>query len=479
MKHVSFIFLALIGSLVSSPLQAADGPPPSRQKQEILRITLHPMAETRPALKYRLLPPLSERRPGNAAVWWNQLLSYNGGLLAELDKRETRDRIEKWMAIPIGDPREQAFRAKEPIVDKLIVDKAAENDLFAKLDYAARFDSCDWEFPWGNWDILNPMVTEIRVRRSWGLLLAAKAHREIADKKYDDALHSVQTGLALARHLGQSRRFLSAALGTQIATFIADQVEQFVQQPDAPNLYWSLVMLPEPLIDYHASYETEMNNLYFGLPYLQDLEKRSLGKEQWDDLLARLLADLSKSHIDVPSARLAEGYARAKKYLIGHGRMQAEVEAMPQSQVILLFTVSLYQELSDERYKLWFLHYGEAAAEYQRQDAKLREDLQQEIIPLAAAGQLAFVDLKRVETRIPFIIARLRIFEALRIYAAGHDGHLPQQLADIREVPIPLNPYNDKPFAYSCDGDRVLLSAESGRSDGPWRCEITMTSKAK
>ena len=55
---------------------------------------------------------------------------------------------------------------------------------------------------------------------------------------------------------------------------------------------------------------------------------------------------------------------------------------------------------------------------------------------------------------------RLRIFEALRIYAAAHDGHLPQQLADIHEVPIPLNPYNDKPFDYSRDGDRAFLTQE-------------------
>jgi hypothetical protein len=325
-----------------------------------------------------------------------------------IDKRETRDKIEEWMAIPLGDPREKALRAKEPVVDKL-----AENELSAKLDYAARFDSCDWEFPSGNWDILSG-GTELQARQSWGLLL-----------------------------------------------------------------YWSLVMLPEPLIDYHAGYETEMNNICFGLPYLQDLEKKGLGKEQWDDLLARLLADLSKLHIDVPAAKIAEGHARAKQYLIGQGRKQAEVEAMPQSQVVLLFTVGLYQELSDEQYKVCLLHYGEAAAEYRRQEAKLGDDLRQEIIPLAAAGHVALVDLKRVETRIPFIMARLRIFEALRIYAAAHDGHLPQQLADIHEVPIPLNPYNDKPFDYSRDGDRALLSAENGRSDGPWRCEITMSSKAK
>ncbi len=413
-------------------------------------------------MKYRLLPPLLERRAGNAAVWWNQLLAYyNGSLLTELDKRETRDKIEAWMAIPIGDPREKEFRAREPIVDKL-----QENGIFAKLDYAARFDACDWELPC-DLQIVDPYAAELRARRSCGLLLAAKAHREIADRKYDDAVHTFQTGFALARDVGHRHLFISAALGTQIATLTAEQVEQFIQQPDAPNLYWSLVMVPEPLIDYHAGFESEMNNLYFGTPYLRDLDKKRLSNAQWDDLLARLLADCSKYHIDAPVTKIAEGYPRAKKYLIDNGRKQAEVEAMPRSQVILLFTVRLYEELSDEQYKVWFLSYGDAAAEWQRQEGKMREGYRQEIIPLAASGQVAFVDLKRVETRVPFFISRLRIFEALRIYAAAHDGSLPRQLTDIREVPIPVNPYDGKPFTYRCDGNRAFLSVESGPKQGP------------
>lgn len=104
------------------------------------------------------------------------------------------------------------------------------------------------------------------------------------------------------------------------------------------------------------------------------------------------------------------------------------------------------------------------------------EGYRQEIIPLAASGQVAFVDLKRVETRVPFFISRLRIFEALRIYAAAHDGSLPRQLTDIREVPIPVNPYDGKPFTYRCDGNRAFERRKRTEA-GPWCCEITMTQK--
>jgi len=466
--------MALLASFATGALSAAEKTPPSSKEQEIPRVTLHPMAEPRAPLKYRLLPPLLDCRPGNAAVWWNQLLFYDGTLLAEAEKRETIEKILKWMTIPIGSPREKEFLAREPILDKL-----PENAFFAKLDYAARFDSCDWEFPWGNWDILNPIVAELKALQHWGLLLAAKAHHEIADKKYDEALHTIQTGFALARHLGQRHTFISAMLGGVIATTIGYQVEQFIQQPDAPNLYWSLVMLPQPLVDFHISFEAEMNNVFFALPYLQGLEKKSLSKEQWDEMLSRLLADCSKSHFDVPLARITEGYPRAKRYLIDHGRKKAEVEGMSRAQVILLYSTSFFRELRDDQYKALFLSYAECKTELQRLEVRVREAQGQEIIPLATKSQVDLVGLKEAETRVPFIIARLRIFEALRIYAAAHDGQLPQQLADILEVPIPVNPYDDKPFTYHRDGNRALLSVESGPKGVPWRCEITMAAKGK
>jgi hypothetical protein len=474
MKSMSYLLATLVGSLATSPLLAAEKSPPSPSAPEIARVTLHPMAETRPALKYQLLPPLLDCRSGNAAVWWNVLLACNGDLVAELGKRETAAKINRWMTMPIGDQHEKEFRAKEPIVDKIL-----ESDIFAKFDYAARFDSCDWEFPRGNWDILNLGNAELRARNRWGLMLAAKAHWEIAEKKYEQALHTVQTGLALARHLGQCRKFISAVLGGVIARSVIDQVEQLIQQPDAPNLYWSLVMLPQPLIDYHTSFETEMKNVYFAMPYLQGLEKKSLSKEQWDELLARLLADCAKLHIDVPAARITEGYPRARQYLVDHGRKPAEVEAMPRSQVVLLFTVGFYQELSDEQYKIWFLPYREMAAAYQRPQAKLREAFRDEIVPLASANQVALFDLKRAEMRVPFIVAKLRVFEALRVYAAAHDGQLPQQLTDINEVPVPVNPYDGKPFSYHRDGSRAQLSVEHGPWAEPWRCEIIMAAKDK
>jgi hypothetical protein len=73
----------------------------------------------------------------------------------------------------------------------------------------------------------------------------------------------------------------------------------------------------------------------------------------------------------------------------------------------------------------------------------------------------------------------LRIFEAMRLYAATHDGQWPDRLADITEVPIPTNPIDGKPFVYKREGNKAILTCEKGPWNIPWRHEITLMPTSK
>jgi hypothetical protein len=53
-------------------------------------------------------------------------------------------------------------------------------------------------------------------------------------------------------------------------------------------------------------------------------------------------------------------------------------------------------------------------------------------------------------------IALLRHVEALRLYAAAHDGKLPEKLADC-PVPLPDDPFTGRPFRYHVDGATAHL----------------------
>ena len=61
-------------------------------------------------------------------------------------------------------------------------------------------------------------------------------------------------------------------------------------------------------------------------------------------------------------------------------------------------------------------------------------------------------------------MALLRHVEALRLYAAAHDGRLPGKLSDIG-VPLPADPFTGKPFAYQVDGATARLRGSPPRGE--------------
>jgi hypothetical protein len=69
--------------------------------------------------------------------------------------------------------------------------------------------------------------------------------------------------------------------------------------------------------------------------------------------------------------------------------------------------------------------------------------------------------VRTTETRMQRDIALYRIIEALRFYAVKHDKKLPERLEDIKDLPIPVNPFTDKPFAYRLDKGTAVMTIET------------------
>ena len=223
-------------------------------------------------------------------------------------------------------------------------------------------------------------------------------------------------------------------------------------------------------------------------PSFRDLDKKKLSPDEWRELFRRIVdesrpimeSDVPQGEYQASIMLLAiSGYPSAKRYLVEHGRTAAEVEAMPVAQVVLLYTVKLYDELGDNQFKWFYLPVAEGGAGLRQADRDLRESLakQREIIPFAAALLPASTGAKEAETRFQWVMAGLRIMEAMRLYAANHDGRWPERLSDITEVPVPVNPYDGKPFLYQRHGDKVLLTVERGPRNYHWGYEITLKQK--
>ena len=68
--------------------------------------------------------------------------------------------------------------------------------------------------------------------------------------------------------------------------------------------------------------------------------------------------------------------------------------------------------------------------------------------------------------RIDRQVAVLRVMEALRLYAASHDGRFPESLDKIKEVPVPDDPATGEPFIYRAADSAAILHGP--RADLPY-----------
>jgi len=490
MKVRNGIFVALSIILVPTAgfgqITALVGSPNAEKpdSEKSVQIVLHPAPEPLPSLKYQFLPPFIECKPGNAAVWWNRLPAERTGFFNDFNKSEGEwENIEKWMQAPLGDPREKELRPK---ADGL----SSKNALFSDMEHAARFEWCDWELPFHEGSVIEMRLPELQQTRTYGRMLSTRARLQIAEGKYDEAVRTLQTGFALARDVSKGQTLIHGLVGTAIASMMADRIQEMIQQSNSPNLYWALSTLPRPPVDFRPGFETENYTLYLDIPELQGLDKKQLPPEEWRELLLKLVNRLrvwggagfaKEADLPLMTGLSLQGYPHACQYLVKHGRSAAEVSAMPVAQVVVLYTLRMYDELRDDQFKWLFLPYGEARKGLEQADRRLKDAIaaSREIIPVAKLLLPAVQACKQAETRINWRVAQLRVLEALRLYAAAHD-RLPDRLDEISDVPVPVNPYDCKPFTYRRDGNKAELGCEEAGPRGvPWRLAITLAEKGK
>ena len=315
------------------------------------------------------------------------------------------------MEIPLGDPREKENRPEAT--------ELSNPALFADMDRAARFESCDWELPFHEGGVIEMRLPELGQIRNFARMLSAKVRLEIAERDYDQAVRTLQTGFALARDVAKGPTLIHALVGTSIASMMTDRIRDLIQLRGSPNLYWALSTLPRPPVDFRPGFDAESYTLYLEIPDLQDIDTKQLPPAQWRELLLKLVVSLrqwggggyaQEADALVMTGLSLQGYPQAKQYLVEHGRSAAQVEAMPVAQVIVLYTVHVYDELRDEQFKWLFLPYAEASTGMERAERSLAKAHSggREIIPIASMLLPAVHACKQTETRINWYVAQLR-----------------------------------------------------------------------
>jgi hypothetical protein len=423
----------------------------------VRKFTISPTAAAVPALRYQLLPPLRETTPGNAALLyyrafspeWSHTIRGNKDLQAKVDD--------------IGD--------KSPAEVKAISDFGFVRGwgMLKEVDRAARRSYCDWELtPRVREDGIWLLLPDVQALREFAKYLRLRAKLELADQKFDEAAYTLQTGLQLGRHAAHAPTLIQALVGAAITAVMCQEVEDWVQIPGSPNLYWALTDLPTPYIDLRMPLQGEklfIDSMFPG--YREALADPSkVPAPLTGELRKKMVESFSIAQSDVPAAgtyfMLLAGkmYPTAKAYLLEHGRTPEQVEALPALTAVMLYEVATYDRLYDEMLKVHGLAYWVSRPLLDKGDELLKEEVVRSGSPgLSLAGMVmpAIRNVWFAQVRVDRNIAMLRTVEALRLHAAKH-GSLPDKLADVTEAPVPSNPVTGQQFEYRRDGDTAVLT---------------------
>jgi hypothetical protein len=304
-------------------------------------------------------------------------------------------------------------------------------------------------------------------------LLALRARVEALDGHPDKAVRALQTGFVAAKQVGESDTLVGALVGIAMGTLTAMELELLLSQENTPNLYWALADLPRPFIDMRRPLAGERTGVYGTFPGLieavNNTDAPPLTPEQIKPAFNLLVMEFNVGK-DYPtraaiSVWVRAKHAEAKESLVAAGYDRARVDKMPHMQVALMHAMQQYDRLFDEMLKWQTFPYAEAIQGMEQAERRVREAQAKVLspsgdvpaLPLATLFLPAIRRAWSAHARIDRRLAALRCVEAIRLYAAAHGGKLPRALADVKEVPVPPDPYTGKPFAYRlADGVATL-----------------------
>jgi hypothetical protein len=485
-KHLSIAAFGVCLATASA-LQAADGADKSAKAAktaapavEVISVTIHPAAEPKPALKYHLLPTFLESTPGDAMpCYLKALMTYTEQSQRLCNSHPSGEKSDlgnlvEWLATPLDKlPRDRVRK----LVDSF--GGLVKN----QLEMAVRREHCNWDMPLRQGHVFEILLPEVQEFRNVARVVALRARLQIAEGTYSDAVASLKTGYGMARQVAEQPFLVSNLVGTVIAQMMNDQLLTLCQQPGAPNLYWSIAELPSPWTDRRRSIQAEYDGVYLQWPELQAIRHAQYVPEQWNLVLRQVVAELvrygtfdrGRSPSDKEQAaesakvmaQALNAVPRAKADLIAAGHTQKELDAMPAAQIVLLHAIETCDRLRDDLLKWWHLPYWQAQEGIEAASRSLESAKKQELIPMATVLLPTASSPLHAFARTDRQLAALRCIEALRLYAAAHNGELPATLDEIKEVPIPLNPMTGKPFPYHLEGKTAVLDADGGLTKIP------------
>ncbi len=160
------------------------------------------------------------------------------------------EKIRQWRGVPAS---QLPLAEAEAVLKKY-------TPAFDLLEKAICCKDCKWPaFKPGG--AMTANLANLQQYRSLAFGLALRGRVAIAKKQYGEAVDIIRAGLRMAQQLGESDVLVQQLVAVAIGNVMCQEIEQLMQSPGSPNLYWALQTLPVPLVDMEKSITAEVSNI--------------------------------------------------------------------------------------------------------------------------------------------------------------------------------------------------------------------------
>lgn len=402
-----------------------------------VELELSPRAIEQPLMKYRLLPAESELREGNAApillrLRWEQDHFFT----------EVAPTLDKLLEIPLDGEEIQTTGDVFPSYFRTALKRAAY-----------RRDA-NWEYPIGEEPLADILLPDIQGAKVVERGLSVWIRHQVSQGDLNGARDGVLVGFAVSRHYARTPFMITQFVSASLHRMMLDRLEELVAQPNSPNLYWALSDLPRPLMD--VRHATAMDVRFLEMTFTQLAQIDDIHDEgEWHRLNESLLPYFARDGKIDGAKVLARAQAELPAML---ERGTRQVDDMSDDEVTVRWLHATHKQCMQQLAALFALEPPAAIPQIAVVDARLRalrDELGMQVHYMGEGPLNAYLSINRLQRRIDV----LRAIEAIRHFAATHEGRLPERLEDIADAPVPGDPLTGRPFEYSGKDDSAILFA--------------------
>ena len=432
----------------------------------VYKLKIKPKAEPSPALRYTLYPEVRTQVNGNAAQGYYR--AFSPDWMSYRNEKEYSKKQDKWLSISLKELDEKEIHIPQ--------------EMLTQLHESALKTYCDWDMLAKlRKDGISMLLPDLQGMREFSKALSIDCRVQLKKGGIDKALADIRTGLTLSRHLGEGPTLIQGLVAVAAGTMMLPRIDELITHEKAPNLYWALTTLPQPLVNFSTGLGGEVlmiDNLFPGMrDMLYSGKVKPISQEDIQKVFP-LLEQINGGSDNTSSlkqmvvqAALVLNIDAAKKALLDHGITEPMLTNITHLQIILMAEVLHYDKTYQNMIKWNSIPYPVARKRIKELDASIKKPEPSVLspLPLGTFSAMILPAVSRVMEASPKMerrIAALRIIEAIRMQAA-FDKAWPDSLEKVTIVPVPADPFTGKAFAFKKEGKKITITAVVPEGEKP------------